>query len=95
MSIQPPALYVATAVEMAAAFYEEMKMTDQFPRGISQRKFVKKTWSQFLPVARAKLIEMLAGDYPEAMKAEILEAMQEESAMADAHEAKLKGRKLH
>lgn len=65
-----------TAQEMAGALYEHLATDDVFYRlNPSQKHFINTQWPRLLDKARATLAQMLSGNYPDSLKAQIHEAL--------------------
>ncbi len=64
-----------TAIELAAAYYEVARQQGLTVKYKSQRQYVKEHWEKFIPKAIEHLTEILKGDYPDAMKNPIYEAL--------------------
>lgn len=73
-------LVADTAREFANALYEDWardnRFYKRFPEGRGRKVFVEYVAPQFLPEARATLASMLTADYPDAVKAQVYEALQ-------------------
>jgi hypothetical protein len=62
------------AKEMAGASYEELAKEDAFyKRFPNQNLFIAKHWKNYLPFARHSLLQILGGDYPDAVKQDTFE----------------------
>jgi hypothetical protein len=72
------ALVKKTAEEMAGVWYDETAFHDNafYAQWKSGDEFIRHHWGMFVKPARETLAKMLAGNYPEAMKNEIYEALQ-------------------
>lgn len=69
-------LIASTAKSIAHEAYESMAHDNAFYAEWPNREaFVQKNWPMFVGSVRAQFLEMLKGDYPEAMKQPIYEAM--------------------
>lgn len=74
-----------SAQGMCAAFWEQCSSDDMFHRQWpSQKAYVRRKWGAFVDVARTHLAEMLGGNYPEAMKTAIYEALLKDAALRGA-----------
>lgn len=96
---KPPKLIVKTAMEMAAEFWEIMKMEGKVKITVTQKNYARQAWPEFLAHARETLINMLSGNYPETIKEEIYAAFLEEREAAEYARMKMMrqkpGFKLH
>lgn len=81
------ALIKKTAEEIAAEVYEDAAHDNAFfaewPR---RRTFVRKNWTIYVDAARKALIRILHGEYPEAMKQPIYEALIIDGSMKKARD---------
>lgn len=69
-------LIAETAQSIAREAYESIAHSNDFYAAWPDReRFVAQNWSMFVQDARTALLKILAGDYPEAMKQPIYEAM--------------------
>jgi len=65
-----------TAIELAAAMYEEYRMAGfNDKRYKNQRHYVRTNFEKFIPKAIEQLLLILNGNYPDEMKAPIYEAL--------------------
>lgn len=61
------------AKDMAGAAYEEMSKHDGFyQQHPNQNLFIAKNWKYFLFYARQSLLAILGGNYPDAMKQDVM-----------------------
>lgn len=69
-------LIAETAKGIAHEAYEDLAHDNAFFQEWPQRRvFVKKNWQMFVDAARASLVKILQGDYSDAMKQPIYEAL--------------------
>ena len=74
----------AIAKEMAGAAYEEMAKNDGFyALHPNQNLFIAKNWKYFVGYARTSLVQILGGDYPEAVKADTFDIYLKDRALQD------------
>lgn len=65
-----------TAEAIAAEAYESMAHDNAFfAEWPKRRAFVRKNWLMFVDHARDSLLQILGGDYPDAMKQPIYDAL--------------------
>lgn len=76
-------LIAQTAKELAGAYYEIKagESNEFYKMWPNQRHFISRRFRTFIPTAREVLVSMLAGNYPDAMKEEIFEALQKDAAL--------------
>jgi hypothetical protein len=75
------------AKEMAGAAYEELAKNDDFHQGHpNQNLFIAKNWKSFVRHARASLLQILGGDYPDAMKADTYDIYMKDRILQDVQE---------
>lgn len=68
-------LIAKTAKEIALEAYESLAHDNEFHRQWPRRDvFVRRNWTMFVGDARNALMEILTGDFPDAMKEPIYEA---------------------
>lgn len=72
-----------TAQKMALAIYEKMcSNSDTFyKRNPSEKAFVAKLWPSLIEEARATLVAMLRGSYPEELKEQIAAAIIQDNSL--------------
>jgi hypothetical protein len=83
-------LLAETAKGIAHEAYEDLAHDNAFfAEWPNRRVFVKKNWQMFVDAARESLIKILQGDYPDAMKQPIYEAIRIDGSQ------KAEGSRLH
>ena len=71
-----------TAKEMAGHYYEFMAHSDQFYADHPDLMvFIEEEWPSFVKTTREILTQMLTGNYPEAYKQEIYEALLQDATL--------------
>jgi len=73
-------LIAQTAKSMAGAGYDELAQNNEWyaqakASGLTRGHFINSIWPQLIEPAKATLVQMLAGGYPEALKEEIERAL--------------------
>lgn len=69
------------AQELAGAYYEENMRDNHLydvvkSKGVTQKRFIAKTWGHFIPLARTTLIKLLnSPTLPELAKEDIMDAV--------------------
>jgi hypothetical protein len=75
------------AKNMAGAAYEELAKNDQFyTQHPNQNLFIVHNWKYFLGYARQSLVAILAGDYPDAVKADTMDVLLKDRVLQDVQE---------
>lgn len=64
-----------TAIELAAAVYDETRKRGYQVKYKNQRAYVKANWEKYIPRAIDVLTQMLHGNYPQEMKDTIYDAL--------------------
>lgn len=84
-----------TAQSMAKAVYEKMcSQSDAFYKANpSEKKFVKALWPNLVLDARATLVSMLRGGYPDELKAQIAEAIIQDNTLTRGRPDRIASRK--
>lgn len=83
------------AKEMAGAAYERMAQDDDFyARFPSQNLFIAKNWKSFVGYARGSLLQILSGDFPEAVKADTFDIYLKDRVLQDVQEGVPMGRAM-
>ena len=72
-----------TAQKMAMVLYDQICSEDNtfYKLNPSPRHFCNLWWPRLVPKARATLAQMLSGDYPDDLKAEIHNALLQDHAL--------------
>lgn len=77
---------------IAGAAYEQLAKDDVFFKAYpNEDEFIRKYWVAFIPQARQALLQMLGGEYPEAMKEEIFDIYQKDWSLQEANKLKVLG----
>lgn len=77
---------------IAGAAYEQLATDDIFYKAYPrQNEFIRTYWIAFIPQARQALLQMLGGEYPEAMKEEIFDIYQKDWSLQEANKLKVMG----
>lgn len=75
------------AKDMAGAAYEELAKNDQFySQHPNQNLFIAHNWKEFLGFARKSLLDIMGGDYPEAMKNDAMDIFIKDRVLQDVQE---------
>lgn len=89
-------LIAKTAMGIAAAAYESMAHDNVFYKlHPSQKGFVETYWSGFLRQAKTQLAGMLRGDYPDSLKAEIMDALTKDKSIPASMRATKRSAKIY
>lgn len=77
------------AKDMAGAAYEELASADAFyQQHPNQNLFIAKNWKHFIGFARQSLLKILAGDFPDAMKADTFNIYLKDRILQDVEDGK-------
>lgn len=80
------------AKEMAGTAYEELARHDGFFQvHPNQNLFIAKNWKHFIGFARQSLVQILAGDYPDAVKADTMDIYIKDRVLQEVQEGPISG----
>lgn len=86
-------LIAQTAQSMAMSMYEDMATRmDGFAKSITPDVFCDMMWPELLEEARATLLRMLHGNYPEHLKEEIAQAIVLDNTLTFGRQERVKSR---
>lgn len=89
-------LIAKTAREIAREAYESLAHDNTFHAEWPNREgFVQRNWQMFVDQARKALIRIISGDYPDAMKQPIYEALLIDGSMKAENITPAKGSLIH
>jgi len=72
------------AKEMAGAAYEKLASNDAFFKDHpNQNLFIAKNWKYFVGDARQSLLQILGGNYPEAVKVDVYDIVIKDRMLQD------------